>query len=139
MSANTQAISSTLSKNVSPVVSITTPIPNLNSFQTTVVQANNVSTQSLNVSSTATTNGITDNETIDCQNLVISNSAVFNGTVSSNSNCIATSAFVNTQINNLLGSSIPTLLSTIKEIDTAINNDPNFSTTMTTQLATKKD
>jgi len=137
MSANTQAISSTLSKNVSPIISITTPIPNLNSFQTTAVQANNVSTQSLNVSSTATTNGITDNETIDCHNLVISDTAVFNGTVSSNSNCIATSAFVNTQINNLLGSSVPTLLSTIKEIDSAINNDPNFSTTMTTQLATK--
>jgi hypothetical protein len=135
-SANSTPITTT-NPNVSPIISISTPVPNLNSFQTTAVQANNVSTQSLSVSSTATTNGITDNQTIDCQNLVISNTASFSGTVTSNSSCLATSAYVNTQINNLLGSSVPTLLSTIKEIDSAINNDPNFSTTMTTQLATK--
>ena len=110
MSANTQAISSTISANVSPILTINTPVPNLNAFKTTAVQANNVSTQSLSVSSTATTNGITDNQTIDCQNLVISDTASFTGTVIGNSNCLATTSFVNTQINNLLGSSVPTLL-----------------------------
>lgn len=49
---------------------------------------------------------------------------------------IATTAFVGAAVAAILGTA-PTLLDTLQEIDAAINNDPNFATTLATQLATK--
>ena len=50
----------------------------------------------------------------------------------------ATQTYVNTQINNLINGS-PNLLNTLKELADALNNDPNFSATITTALASKQN
>ena len=55
---------------------------------------------------------------------------------STNNTQIATTAFVKTAISNLVNSA-PTTLDTLNEIATALGNDPNFATTMTTQLGLK--
>jgi len=49
---------------------------------------------------------------------------------------VATTNDISTAINNLV-SSAPSTLDTLNELATALGNDANFSTTMTTQLATK--
>ncbi|EEH9366167.1 hypothetical protein FWN18_20525 [Salmonella enterica] len=54
----------------------------------------------------------------------------------SNTNQIANTAFVQTVILGLIGGS-PDTLSTLKKIADAINNDPNFSTTISNELALK--
>lgn len=54
----------------------------------------------------------------------------------SNTNQIANTAFVQTVILGLIGGS-PETLSTLKKIADAINNDPNFSTTISNELALK--
>ncbi|EDQ7095022.1 phage tail protein, partial [Salmonella enterica subsp. arizonae] len=51
-------------------------------------------------------------------------------------NQIANTAFVQTVILGLIGGS-PDTLSTLKKIADAINNDPNFSTTISNELALK--
>ncbi|EQB1351027.1 tail fiber protein [Salmonella enterica subsp. enterica] len=53
-----------------------------------------------------------------------------------NTNQIANTAFVQTIILGLIGGS-PETLSTLKKIADAINNDPNFSTTISNELALK--
>ncbi|ECJ0799998.1 hypothetical protein FMP31_05205 [Salmonella enterica] len=54
----------------------------------------------------------------------------------SNTNQIANTAFVQAVILGLIGGS-PETLSTLKKIADAINNDPNFSTTISNELALK--
>ncbi|HGA6743713.1 TPA: tail fiber protein [Salmonella enterica subsp. enterica serovar Virchow] len=54
----------------------------------------------------------------------------------SNTNQIANTAFVQDVILGLIGGS-PEILSTLKKIADAINNDPNFSTTISNELALK--
>jgi hypothetical protein len=49
---------------------------------------------------------------------------------------IATETYVNAQIANLVDTA-PTTLNTLNELATALGNDPNFATTITTQLGLK--
>jgi hypothetical protein len=56
-------------------------------------------------------------------------------TLSVNTNTIASQSYVNQAIANLVDTS-PALLDTLNEIAAAINDDPNFSTTITTAIAT---
>ncbi len=56
-------------------------------------------------------------------------------TLSVNTNTIASQSYVNQAIANLIDTS-PALLNTLNEIAAAINDDPNFSTTITTAIAT---
>ena len=53
-----------------------------------------------------------------------------------NNTQIATTAFVKSAISDLVGSS-PSTLDTLQELATALGNDPNFATTITTNLSTK--
>ena len=53
-----------------------------------------------------------------------------------NTEQIATTAFVNNAVNNVINNA-PSNLNTLSELATAIGNDPSFSTTVNTNLATK--
>lgn len=55
---------------------------------------------------------------------------------STNSTQLATTAFVQAVVASLIGSA-PGVLDTLAEIATALGNDPNFATTITTELAGK--
>ena len=57
-------------------------------------------------------------------------------TAGTNTNQLATTAFVNAAVSNLV-SSAPTTLDTLNELATALGNDPNFATTITTEIGTK--
>lgn len=57
-------------------------------------------------------------------------------TLGTNTNQIATTAFVQNEISDLVGSA-PETLNTLNELATALGKDPNFATTITTQLGTK--
>ena len=59
-------------------------------------------------------------------------------TVSTNTTQVATTAFVNTAISNLVDSA-PDALNTLNELAAALGDDKDFSTTITTQLASKQD
>ena len=70
-------------------------------------------------------------------------SPIFSGTQqvptaspNTNNTVIASTQYVDVAISSLIGTS-PSLLNTLQEIDAAINNDPNFSTTVTNQIALK--
>jgi len=71
------------------------------------------------------------------------NNPIFTGTViaptvdsSDNSSKVATTSYVKTIVGDLV-SSAPGTLDTLKEISDALGNNPNFSTTMTSLIATK--
>jgi hypothetical protein len=49
---------------------------------------------------------------------------------------LATETYVNTQISNLIDTA-PTALNTLNELAAALGDDPNFATTLTTQLGLK--
>jgi len=59
-------------------------------------------------------------------------------TAGTNTTQIATTAFVQSAVTSLVNSS-PSTLDTLGELATALGNDPNFATTIATQIGTKAD
>lgn len=100
-------------------------------FRTSAIQSDQLSTQTLSVSSTTNTNGIVDYNSIEAKKISVQNEAIYSGNLIPNSSCIATTYYVDDKINTIMGGTgINTLLDSISEINQALNNDPNYANTI---------
>jgi hypothetical protein len=79
---------------------------------------------------------LTTNETIAGTKTFSSNPLVPDISANDNSSKISNTKYVDTAIANLVGSA-PSTLNTLNELASTLNNDPNFATTMATNLASK--
>ena len=93
---------------------------NPSTFISKTVATQSVNTETINVSSTATTNGINDFGIVDAEHLIIQQSAIFLGDISANSNSLCTTAFVEERFQQLLGPETLDNLNSIKELSDSL-------------------